>query len=67
MWDLMRGKGSASTKLGKGVSSVDIDLVLLLTYKTEGEVVRWSTDGTHFVVLSQLTIDLYTTVRLLIT
>ncbi|KAH9926918.1 WD40-repeat-containing domain protein [Fomitopsis serialis] len=43
MWDLMRGKGSASTKLGK-----------------EGEVVRWSTDGSQLVVLSQLTIDLYT-------
>ncbi|KZT69229.1 WD40 repeat-like protein [Daedalea quercina L-15889] len=44
MWDLMRGKGSASTKLGK-----------------EGEVVRWSTDGSQFVVLSQSTIDVYTT------
>ncbi|KAH9839727.1 WD40-repeat-containing domain protein [Rhodofomes roseus] len=44
MWDLMRGKGSASTKLGK-----------------EGEVVRWSTDGSQFVVLSQSTIDIYTT------
>ncbi|KAL6309384.1 WD40-repeat-containing domain protein [Sparassis latifolia] len=44
MWDLMRGKGSASTKLGK-----------------EGEVVRWSTDGSLFVVLTQSTIDMYTT------
>ncbi|KAI0923588.1 hypothetical protein AcW1_006500 [Taiwanofungus camphoratus] len=44
MWDLMRGRGSASTKLGK-----------------EGEVVRWSTDGSLFVVLSQSTIDIYTT------
>ncbi|OJA11518.1 hypothetical protein AZE42_09431 [Rhizopogon vesiculosus] len=44
MWDLMRGKGSASTKLGK-----------------EGEVVRWSTTGSSFVVQSQNTIDLFST------
>ncbi|KAF9819344.1 hypothetical protein IEO21_02232 [Rhodonia placenta] len=44
MWDLMRGKGSASTKLGK-----------------EAEVVRWSTDGSLFVVLTQSTIDIYNT------
>ncbi|KAJ8079558.1 Protein mak11 [Marasmius tenuissimus] len=44
MWDLMRGKGVASTKLGK-----------------EGEIVRWSTDGTRFVVLSGSTIDVYDT------
>lgn len=43
MWDLMRGKGSASTKLGK-----------------EGEVVRWSTTGSSFVVQSQNTIDVFT-------
>ncbi|CCM02642.1 uncharacterized protein FIBRA_04746 [Fibroporia radiculosa] len=42
MWDLMRGKGSASTKLGK-----------------EAEVVRWSIDGSLFVVLSQSTMDIY--------
>lgn len=62
MWDLMRGKGSASTKLGKGVSCAPGLLKLRLTTLLEGEVVRWSTDGTHFVVLSQSTIDLYTTV-----
>ncbi|OBZ74165.1 p21-activated protein kinase-interacting protein 1-like protein, partial [Grifola frondosa] len=44
MWDLMRGKGSASTKLGK-----------------EGEIVRWSTDGSMFAVQSQSTIDVYST------
>ncbi|KAK1236215.1 Protein mak11 [Marasmius sp. AFHP31] len=44
MWDLMRGKGVASTKLGK-----------------EGEIVRWSTDGSRFVVLSGSTIDVYDT------
>ncbi|KAG1824693.1 WD40-repeat-containing domain protein [Suillus subaureus] len=43
MWDLMRGKGSASTKLGK-----------------EGEVVRWSTTGSSFVVQSHNTIDIFT-------
>ncbi|KIJ21070.1 hypothetical protein PAXINDRAFT_96016 [Paxillus involutus ATCC 200175] len=44
MWDLMRGKGSASTKLGK-----------------EGEVVRWSVTGSSFVVLSQSSIDIFST------
>ncbi|KAJ8586173.1 WD40 repeat-like protein [Rhizopogon salebrosus TDB-379] len=44
MWDLMRGKGSASTKLGK-----------------EGEVVRWSTTGSSFVVQAQKTIDVFST------
>ncbi|KAJ3554846.1 hypothetical protein NM688_g2897 [Phlebia brevispora] len=44
MWDLMRGKGSASTKLGK-----------------EGELVRWSTDGSLFVVQTQSTMDIYST------
>ncbi|KAG5350265.1 p21-activated protein kinase-interacting protein 1-like [Termitomyces sp. T112] len=44
MWDLMRGRGSASTKLGK-----------------EGEIVRWSTDGSLFAVQTGSTIDLYTT------
>ncbi|EPQ56136.1 WD40 repeat-like protein [Gloeophyllum trabeum ATCC 11539] len=44
MWDLMRGKGSASVKLGK-----------------EGEIVRWSSDGTMFIVQVQNTIDVYAT------
>ncbi|KAF8639094.1 hypothetical protein AX17_001739 [Amanita inopinata Kibby_2008] len=44
MWDLMRGKGCASTKLGK-----------------EGEIVRWSTDGSKFVVQSGSTMDIYDT------
>ncbi|KAJ7663795.1 WD40-repeat-containing domain protein [Mycena polygramma] len=44
MWDLMRGKGCASTKLGK-----------------EAELVRWSSDGSLFVVQVASTIDLYTT------
>ncbi|KAI0332690.1 WD40 repeat-like protein [Cubamyces sp. BRFM 1775] len=44
MWDLMRGKGSASTKIGK-----------------EGELVRWSTDGSLFAVQAQSTIDVYNT------
>ncbi|RPD64504.1 WD40 repeat-like protein [Lentinus tigrinus ALCF2SS1-7] len=44
MWDLMRGKGSASTKIGK-----------------EGELVRWSTDGTLFAVQAHSTIDIYST------
>ncbi|KAI3608697.1 p21-activated protein kinase-interacting protein 1-like [Moniliophthora roreri] len=44
MWDLMRGKGCASTKLGK-----------------EGEIVRWSSDGSLFIVMSGTTIDVYNT------
>ncbi|KAJ7132345.1 WD40-repeat-containing domain protein [Mycena epipterygia] len=44
MWDLMRGKGCASTKLGK-----------------EAELVRWSSDGSLFVVQEASTIDVYTT------
>ncbi|KAF8990676.1 WD40-repeat-containing domain protein [Cyathus striatus] len=44
MWDLMRGKGVASTKIGK-----------------EGELVRWSIDGSLFIVQSGSTIDVYTT------
>jgi len=44
MWDLMRGKGSASTKLGK-----------------EGELVRWSLKGDHFVIQSGKTLDIYST------
>ncbi|KAF8347961.1 WD40-repeat-containing domain protein [Amanita rubescens] len=49
MWDLMRGKGVASTKLGK-----------------EGEVVRWSTDGSKFVVQSGSTMDIYDTAMTLL-
>ncbi|KIJ65420.1 hypothetical protein HYDPIDRAFT_88400 [Hydnomerulius pinastri MD-312] len=44
MWDLMRGKGSASTKLGK-----------------EGEVVRWTSTGSSFVVQSHSSIDVFST------
>ncbi|KAG7094140.1 hypothetical protein E1B28_007752 [Marasmius oreades] len=49
MWDLMRGKGCASTKLGK-----------------EGEIVRWSTDGSRFIVLCGSTIDVYDTAMTLV-
>ncbi|KAH0836807.1 WD40-repeat-containing domain protein [Lanmaoa asiatica] len=44
MWDLMRGKGSASTKLGK-----------------EGEVVRWSSSGSMFIVQSLSSLDVFST------
>ncbi|TFK92460.1 WD40 repeat-like protein [Polyporus arcularius HHB13444] len=44
MWDLMRGKGSASTKIYK-----------------EGELVRWSSDGSLFALQAQNTIDIYST------
>ncbi|KAJ7230466.1 WD40-repeat-containing domain protein [Mycena pura] len=49
MWDLMRGKGCASTKLGK-----------------EAEIVRWSSDGSLFVVQAASTFDIYTTDMVLI-
>lgn len=62
MWDLMRGKGSASTKLGKGTSHRTCFGRGMLTWYTEAEVVRWSTDGSLFVVLTQSTIDIYNTV-----
>ena len=63
MWDLMRGKGSASTKLGKGREYIQ-ELYSCLTscYGLEGEVVRWSTTGSSFVVQSQRTIDVFSTV-----
>ncbi len=35
----------------------------LLILITEGEVVRWSTDGSKFTVQSGSAIDVYTTVR----
>ena len=61
MWDLMRGKGSASTKLGKGANelfhSADHIHVLL-----EAELVRWTTTGNRFVVQTLATIDIYSTV-----
>ncbi|KAF9525954.1 WD40-repeat-containing domain protein [Crepidotus variabilis] len=44
MWDLMRGKGVASTKLDK-----------------EGEIVRWSSDGSKFGVQSGSNIQIYAT------
>lgn len=52
MWDLMRGKGAASTKLGKGIDIEQIILwcCILMTLYLEGEVVRWSGSGTWFVV-----------------
>ena len=60
MWDLMRGKGSANTKIGKGQKSKSY---LSVTYAlAEGEIVRWSPKGDKFVVLSMSTIDIYSTV-----
>lgn len=36
MWDMMRGKGSASTKLGKGASAPFLHLLLALTTAIRG-------------------------------
>jgi len=63
MWDLMRGKGSASTKLGKGAYAnlysayCRVDAGFL-----EGEKVRWSTDGKLFVVQSGSSLEFFDTV-----
>ena len=65
MWDLMRGKGSASTKLGKGTCSsqynpyhrVHMDI-------PEGEKVRWSTNGKLFVVQSHSNLEFFNIVSL---
>ncbi|KAG6879939.1 hypothetical protein C0992_009297 [Termitomyces sp. T32_za158] len=63
MWDLMRGRGSASTKLTKGASPLPLpgfspaDAYVC----AEAEVVRWSTDGSLFAVQTGTTIDMYTT------
>lgn len=64
MWDLMRGKGSASTKLGKGKCLFPSapDSFLTSFDGLEGETVRWSATGSSFVVQSQNTIDLFTVV-----
>lgn len=66
MWDLMRGKGVASTKLGKGMfySPGFFMEQLIARIFTEGETVRWSVDGKLFVVQSGLTFDIYNTVCL---
>ena len=62
MWDLMRGKGSASMKLGKGKLVADSPLLLCTNSFVEGEVIRWTPSGTRFAVTSQTSIDIYSTV-----
>lgn len=62
MWDLMRGKGSASMKLGKGKPVAESPLLLCTNSFPEGEAVRWTPSGTRFAVTSQTSIDIYSTV-----
>jgi protein MAK11 len=62
MWDLMRGKGSASMKLGRGEMSLSLLFCCLLNGCSEGEVIRWTPSGTRFAVASQTSIDIYSTV-----
>ncbi|KAF9646488.1 WD40 repeat-like protein [Thelephora ganbajun] len=62
MWDLMRGKGSASTKLGKGAC----EGLCYVHYRihasfVEGEKVRWSTNGKLFVVQSRSNLEFFDT------
>ena len=61
MWDLMRGKGSASTKLGKGASEL-FHSAPCAHFVPEAELVRWTTTGNLFVVQTLATIDIYSTV-----
>ena len=61
MWDMMRGKGSASTKLGKGAYLADL-MIHLTDDVLEGEVVRWSLKGTFFVVQCHSTVEIFSTV-----
>lgn len=63
MWDLMRGKGCASTKLGKGIV-VPLHVHAHLIVVLEGEVVRWSVGGDLFVVQSGQDMDIYNTVSI---
>ena len=46
------------------ISSIFIS-ILYSFYFSEGEIVRWSTDGSKFIVQSGSTIDLYSTVAIL--
>ena len=67
MWDLMRGKGSASTKLGKGTHAS----IYCVNYQAdtnflEGEKVRWSTNGKLFVVQSHSNLEFFDTVSKLV-
>lgn len=61
MWDMMRGKGSASTKLGKGAYLADL-MIHLTDDVLEGEVVRWSLKGSFFVVQCHSTVEIFSTV-----
>ena len=63
MWDLMRCKASASTKLGKGPLLHCLSPPYTFINPYQGELVRWSTDGSLFAVQFQTTIDIYSTVR----
>lgn len=63
MWDLMRGKGSASTKLGKGKVVDGVVTNSTQSSYQEGEIVRWTLSGTMFVVQSLSSIDVFATVR----
>ncbi|KAG8898505.1 hypothetical protein FRB99_007393 [Tulasnella sp. 403] len=67
MWDFMRGKPAASTKIYKGPSVLPrlsgryglmLGVVLVII---EGEVVRWSNSGKYFAIHAVNTIDIYST------
>ena len=44
------------------VSNVYFSIFYPFSFYSEGEIVRWSTDGSRFIVQSGSTIDLYSTV-----
>lgn len=50
--------------LVKVSSSIFQYILSFLILYSEGEIVRWSTDGSKFIVQSGSTIDLYSTVAI---
>jgi protein MAK11 len=64
MWDLMRGKRAASTKLGFGKPRTFGRSHGMLRFRiSEGELVRWSTSGSMLIVQHHKNINVYSTVR----
>jgi hypothetical protein len=57
-------KGCCKYQAWKGSVFLELrDLHLLNFFSKEGEIVRWSSDGSKFAVQSGSTIDMYATVR----
>ena len=61
-------EGRCEYEAGKGCSRFAMTCVFKEAHSLclEGELVRWSTDGSLFVIQTLSTLDLYTTVRSLL-